>query len=115
MKKNQTKQSTFFDWKNLGALIKAFRKENGYTQANIAEQIGITTQHYSRIERGEYTPSLQTFFCLVNLLNLDISSLNLNSTNKISSTTYEIVLLLQNLSQQKQKAVLTFLQSMDKA
>ena len=98
--------------KNLGSLIKSKRKELGLTQAEVAESISVSSQHYSRIERGEYTPSLQTFFKLAEVLKLDISDVNINRGKSVSSTMYEIVALLEKFNNSQQKAVLNFLQTM---
>jgi DNA-binding XRE family transcriptional regulator len=114
MKRNQL-DSWVFDFKNLGALVRAYRKERGYTQADMAERVGITTQHYSRIERGEYTPSLQTFLSLVEILDLDMSKLRVGNHRKVSSTMYEIVYLLEKFNNVQQKAVLSFLKTMEPA
>ena len=100
------------DLKNLGSLIRSKRKELGLTQQEVSESISVSSQHYSRIENGEYIPSLQTFFKLVDVLNLDITELNISNGKNFSSTTYEIVTLLENFSPTQQKAVLNFLQTM---
>ena len=71
------KDSNNLNLKNIGSLIKAKRKEMGYTQEELADKVGISAQHCSRIERGEYIPSLQTFLVIVEVLNLDISKLQL--------------------------------------
>ena len=70
--------------KNLGSLLKSLRVEQGLKQSDVAERVGVSTQHYSRIERGEYTPSLQTFFSLVEMFDIDISRLKLKDSQNIS-------------------------------
>ena len=99
--------------KNIGSLIKAKRKEMGYTQSELADKVGISAQHCSRIERGEYIPSLQTFLVIVEVLNLDISKLQLKDNNDISSTMYEILRLLEKFNNTQQQAVLSFLKTMN--
>ncbi|MBO6273234.1 helix-turn-helix transcriptional regulator [bacterium] len=97
---------------NLGSLVRSKRRTIGYTQAEVAQRVGVSTQHYSRIERGEYIPSLQTFIKISQVLEIDISGLNLNKGKGISSTMYEIVSLLEKFDITQQKAVLTFLKTM---
>lgn len=58
--------------KKLGELIKRQRKRKKYTQEKIAEIIGISDKHYSKIEIGKYIPSLQTFFKLLDVLELEL-------------------------------------------
>ena len=40
-----------------GAQIKRLRKELGYTQARLAEEVGVTANTVARYERGELSPS----------------------------------------------------------
>ena len=97
---------------NIGSMIRMSRKEKKMTQSEVAEAIGVSAQHYSRIERGEYTPGLQTFLKLIEILDLDISKLKMTSHN-ISSTMYEILGLLERFNKTQQEAVLNFLKSME--
>ena len=96
---------------NLGNLLRSNRIMMGLSQTQVADMVGITMQHYSRIERGEYIPSLQTFFSLIDCLNIDISKLKIEKS--ISSTMYEIMNLLGNFNDKQQKAVLSFLKTME--
>ena len=57
----------------MGEIIRKKRNELGLTQADVANSIGVCMQHYSRIERGIYVPSLQTFFNIIKVLGIDIS------------------------------------------
>lgn len=100
---------------NLGVLLKSSRRKKGLTQSEVADMVGVCNQHYSRIERGEYIPSLQTFFKLADVLDLEISNLDIPKDNKISSTMYEILGLLSSYNKTQQKAVLSFLKSMKTA
>ena len=99
------------DLKNLGNLIKSKRKQLELTQSEVADSVGLCAQHYSRIERGEYTPSLQTFFRLAEVLDIDLGGLSYKEEN-ISSTMYEIMSLLGNFNKTQQQAVLSFLKTM---
>lgn len=40
-----------------GAQIKELRKSLGYTQARLAEEVGVTANTVARYERGELKPS----------------------------------------------------------
>lgn len=97
--------------KNLGELIRSKRKIRGLTQQEVAHMVGLCSQHYSRIERGEFMPSLQTFFRLADVLDIDLGGLRVSDKN-ISSTMYEIMSLLEGFSNTQQKAVLSFLKTM---
>ena len=98
---------------NIGSLLRMSRKEKKMTQSEVAEAIGVSAQHYSRIERGEYRPGLQTFLKLTDVLELDISKLKISGENKISSTMFEILNLLNKFNNTQQEAVLSFLKTME--
>ena len=61
----------------LGQLIRAKRKELGMTQSDVAKEIGVCMQHYSRIERGIYIPSLQTFLALSHFLGINAADVEI--------------------------------------
>jgi transcriptional regulator with XRE-family HTH domain len=43
--------------KTIGDRIRSIRASKGYSQANVAEELGITHGAYAKIERGETDPS----------------------------------------------------------
>lgn len=53
--------------------IKEYRKKKGLTQAELAEKINIGTKQISRIEIAEFYPSLNTFFKIVETLDMDLN------------------------------------------
>ena len=48
----------------IGKRVCALRKERGWTQANVSERVGLTTETYSRLERGLSAPSFPTLMRL---------------------------------------------------
>lgn len=57
----------------LPLVLKAFRKEQGLTQAAMAEKLGITQQSYAYFEARPATATLERLFTVLRLLNVDIS------------------------------------------
>lgn len=57
----------------LGDAARAARRRLGLTQEDVAERIGIVTEVYGRLERGNMLPSLPTFrkMCSVLMLSAD--------------------------------------------
>jgi transcriptional regulator with XRE-family HTH domain len=57
----------------LGETIRRLRKENGLTQAQLAEAIGVDESYISKIETGRlpYTPSEETLRLLAQVLKAD--------------------------------------------
>ena len=57
----------------LPLVLKAFRKEQGQTQAAMAERLGITQQSYAYFEANPATATLERLFTVLRLLNVDIT------------------------------------------
>ncbi len=60
---------------NLVKNLKDLRKQYGYTQAYVAEQIGIKCQSYQAYEWGVNVPSLQNFIKLAKLYDVSCDEL----------------------------------------
>ena len=63
------------DYKLIGQRIKTKRKEKGFTQENIAEQLDISVSYISRIERGAVKISLETLVKISDVLNVSATFL----------------------------------------
>ena len=60
---------------NLSKNLKDLRKQFNYTQAYVAEQIGITFQSYQAYEWGLTVPTLQNFIKLTKLYGVSCDDL----------------------------------------
>jgi DNA-binding XRE family transcriptional regulator len=60
---------------NLSKNLKLLRKQFGYTQTYVAEQIGITYQSYQAYEWGVTVPTLQNFIKLAKLYDVSYEDL----------------------------------------
>lgn len=63
------------DYKDIGARIRAVRKERGLTQEQLAEAVGVGTTHISHIETGHTIPSLQVLIGIINELGCSADEL----------------------------------------
>ena len=54
----------------VGKNIRKYRKMAGMTQDQLAEKAGLSTNYLGGVERGEKTPSLETFIDIVNALGI---------------------------------------------
>lgn len=52
--------------------FKEARKKLGLTQAQVAEKVGISTNHYAKIERGEEPPSDSTREAILKVLKIKL-------------------------------------------
>ena len=57
------------DWSSIGRNIRDYRVENGMRQEDLAEATGLSANYIGMVERGEKTPSLETFVALLNALH----------------------------------------------
>lgn len=57
--------------KSLAQLFKSARKKRGLTQVEVAEKVGISSNTYSRIERGVQKPELDNAVKIGKALSID--------------------------------------------
>lgn len=60
-------------YKNIGLKIAYYRKKQGYTQAALAQQIGMSTAYLGQIERGNRgnSFSLETLYQIADALGVE--------------------------------------------
>lgn len=68
--------------KRIGAHIKAARESSGYTQEQFAEEIGLSIQHISNLERGIAGPSIDAVIKMCRALNVSCDYLLLGRTGR---------------------------------
>lgn len=54
--------------KSIGSKLKLYRLKRGWSIAECAERIGISTRYLADIERGDKVPKLETFVEILNTL-----------------------------------------------
>lgn len=59
--------------KQVADRIRKLRMDNGFSQENVAHDLGITHSSYSKIERGETDPNLSRLFELAKIFNVSIT------------------------------------------
>lgn len=60
---------------DIGRRLKAIRKENGYTQEEFSEILGVSLNYYGKIERGQSRLSIEKLIFLHDRFNVDINFL----------------------------------------
>ncbi|MDR0928764.1 MAG: helix-turn-helix domain-containing protein [Oscillospiraceae bacterium] len=63
------------DYEAMGKRIRQFRKKQGYTQAVLADKVGISTSFMGHIERGTRIASLDTLVHLCEVLGVSLDTL----------------------------------------
>lgn len=89
----------------IGKFIAACRKENGYTQASLAEKLGITDRAVSKWENGKSMPDASIMLELCGLLKINVNELL--TGERIMQDDYKAVAEKQlvDLKSQEEKAV----------
>lgn len=90
-----------FDKKYIAQIIKNARKRQGLKQSQLAEKIGISEKHLSKIETGKNYPALDNFLKMVEVLDLTLNDFGINNEVKISQKK-EYIQNILNTSTDKQ-------------
>lgn len=59
----------------LGKRIQELRKDRNFSQEQLAERCGMTTNYIGKIERGEAQPTLEALLSIANALKSNLSAL----------------------------------------
>ena len=59
----------------IGLNLMYYRKQQGLTQEQLAEMVGITQQHLQRVETAHSTPSLATLLDIADALEVPVQKL----------------------------------------
>ena len=82
--------------KQIGERIKAAREAAAYTQERFAEEIGLSIQHVSNLERGITGPSISTLIKMSKVLGVSCDYLLLGRSGK--SDVEKVESQLENLT-----------------
>ncbi len=90
----------------IGERCRQAREASGYTQEQLAEQIGVSMQFLSDAERGVTGMSVSTIIRLCSVLSVSADYLLLGQDNRCSpEESLSMFSRIQNLSQEEQKLV----------
>jgi transcriptional regulator with XRE-family HTH domain len=96
----------------LGRNISEKRKEIGWTQADLAEQIGVDTETISRFERGSNMPSLLRLERLAAALDMPLSGLIAASSSHTHDQAQKISEWISELKENDRDLVLKMLKQL---
>ena len=103
---------------NFSENVKRLRKENGWSQAKLAQLINAHPNHVNRIETGKYNPSLETITKLAYVFKVSIDYLVHGSDVeageiKIEDKSFsEKIILLNTLDDKEREAVTLFIDAL---
>lgn len=90
----------------LGARLALRRHERGWTQAELAEKLGVETETISRFERGHAMPSLKRLAYLAEILDASMSDLMGATGAMAGDVAVELQEILQTLNASQRSAIL---------
>jgi len=76
------------DYRSMGQRIRHSRKKQGFTQANLAEQVGVSVSFIGHLERGTRIPSIETIAAIAGVLDLSLDHIILGTAIDDSKTPY---------------------------
>lgn len=90
-----------FEKKYIAQIIQNARKEKGLKQSQLAEKIGISEKHLSKIETGRNYPALDNFLRIIEVLDLSLKDFGLKDNGR-NSEQKEFLQRIINTSSEKQ-------------
>lgn len=104
------------DKKEIGQQLKIFRKRLGYTQAELAELVGIHEKHLSRIESGINFPTFENFIKIMNALNIEFKDFKSHQKDESkNSIKKEIISIINFANKNDLKIYLAILKDLQKS
>lgn len=91
--------------RDLGRSISRRRKAKGFTQAKIAEHIGVEKETVSRIETGAISPTLPRLFQLADLLECSLSELCRIDDDEAKADLDNLIEQMRGLSSEERQLV----------
>jgi transcriptional regulator with XRE-family HTH domain len=102
---------------DVGARLRALRKERHLTQTELARQIGIQQSDLSRMEQGEYRVSLDNLFKILAIFDVAINDFfedrpaeSGEANRPLSHEDMQTLQLLRQLSEEGRREVMEFLE-----
>ena len=81
----------------IGKKFKEFRKKAKLTQEEVSEKAEIDEKHYGKLERGIFSPSIETFFKIVKILKIPLNEFGISSQKNDSTESEKRKRLLKEI------------------
>ena len=91
---------------NLGAAIKAARKDKQLTQLELSEELGITPRHLQAIENENKTPSYDLLSRMLSYLNIPADNILNPTESELTSDQEQLLYLIRHKCNQRDISVL---------
>lgn len=84
--------------KKMGAVIARKRKVAGYTQKEVAAQLGIGNEAFSRIERGLVSPGIPKLYAMAEMFECGIESFFVEGSRRVTDQAQHLASVMEKLS-----------------
>ena len=83
--------SIYDDKEFIGKKIKQLRKNAKLSQAELSEKMGMSEKNLSNIERGLQMPALNSFFKMLDIMNIPLYEFGINPSDVKNSQRDELI------------------------
>ena len=90
-----------FEKEYIAKVIQTARKKQKLKQSELAEKIGISEKHLSKIETGKNYPALDNFLKIVNILNLSLQDFGFKDVNNTSEQKLHLQKIINTSTEQQ--------------
>lgn len=104
----------FCDKEYIANIIQKARKQKGLKQSELAEKIGISEKHLSKIETGKNYPALDNFLKIIEVLGLSLKDFGVDSTDETSINKIKLQKLINTASEKQIDIYLDVLENLQK-
>ena len=98
----------------IAEIIRKARKQKGLKQAQLAEKVGISEKHLSKIETGKNYPALDNFFKIIEVLDLSFKDFGLDMTEELPVQKLKLQRIINTSSEEQINAYLDIIECMQK-
>jgi len=104
----------YCDKEYIANIIQKARKQKGLKQSELAEKIGISEKHLSKIETGKNYPALDNFLKIIEVLGLSLKDFGVDSTDETSINKIKLQKLINTASEKQIDIYLDVLENLQK-
>ena len=98
----------------IAEIIRKARKQKGLKQAQLAEKVGISEKHLSKIETDKNYPALDNFFKIIEVLDLSFKNFGLEATEELPVQKLKLQRIINTSSDEQINAYLDIIECMQK-
>ena len=98
----------------IGKTLQEIRKRAKMTQSELAEKVGISDKHLSKIETGKNLPSLNNFLRMAEVLEFSLSEFGINSKETLNKDKQKLLKAIHSASDYEIKSYLDIIETLNR-